>query len=187
MKKINPFKLFACLIGGFFLSLALIVSIMINIIWQVNSLDYHTYTSVDAFKESELTPFYNMYDAYEYIFNDKEILMSDKQHYIIDYHYPNEYFMKDVGSAKVNARYAIQFRSPDGALNYYEHNEPFYMGHLYISRSYDYPNGIEFAYVHESKPLYYTVWLTIINDDINIYDYIDKIKDYVLLTEKYNK
>jgi hypothetical protein len=122
MKKINPFKLYACLIVGFFLSLALIVSIMINIIWQVNSLDYHTYSSVDAFKESELTPFYNMYDAYEYIFNDKEILMSDKQHYIIDHHYPNEYFMKDVGSAKVNARYSIQFRFPDGALNYYEHN-----------------------------------------------------------------
>jgi hypothetical protein len=71
MKKINPFKLYACLIGGFFLSLALIVSIMINIIWQVNKLDYHTYSSIDAFKESELTPFYDMYDAYEYIFNNK--------------------------------------------------------------------------------------------------------------------
>ena len=187
MKKINPFKLYACLIGGFIFTILLIVSIIINVVWQVNKLDYQTYNSINAFKESEVTPFYDMYDAYEYIIHNKEVLMSDKQFYIIDHHYPNEYYMQDLGSTQLNAKYMICYESLHQSPIYYEHDEPVHNGHLYVRITHNQPNGIEFSYVDKSKALYYIVSLTITNiDDISIDDYIDKIKDYITLSEQYN-
>ena len=189
MKKTNPFKLYFCLIGGFFFALAFIVSVLINIIWSVNSQRYHTYNTVDQFKESEITPFYDMYDAYEYIFNDKQILMSEKQQYIIDLVYTGSYDMKDVGPSQVNARYHIQYNETNYGVKHYEYFKPVHAGTLYITKSLDNPKGIEFCYIHdESSLMYYTVYLTILNiDNFDIQDYANKIEDYVLLTEKHNK
>ena len=187
MKKINPFKLYACLIGGFLFSILLIVSIIINVVWYSQKQYHRTYNSIDAFKESEVTPFYDMYDAYEYIINDKEILMSDKQLYIIERYYPIQYNMQDVGTTQLNAKYTISYESLEQSPIYYEHDEPIFNGHLYIAATHDYPDGIEFSYVDKNKPLYYVVNLTITNKgDISIDDYIDKVKDYILLTETYN-
>ncbi len=194
MKKTNPFKLYALLIGGFIFLALLIPSIVINIVWQSQKQDYHTYNSVSAYQEHLNVPsydihsgFYDMYDAYEFIINDKEILMSDKQLYIINQHYQTQYEIEDYGKTQLNAKYTIYLESLDQSPIHYEHDEAVYAGHLYVRKT-DFPHGIEFAYVDSNRPIAYSVTLTITEkDDININEYIDKIKDYIILTEKHNK
>ena len=187
MKKTNPFKFYFLMIGGFFFILSLIIAITISVVWYVNGQKYHTYNSVNDYKESEITPFYDMYDAYEYIFNDKEILMSKKQRYIIEHDYDAFYTMKDVGKAQVNATYLIYYETLSPVALTYDYAEHVHAGMLYIAKSIDTPKGIQFTYVPTGRNMYYTVRLTILNEEIDIKNYIDKIKDYILLTEKYNK
>ena len=186
MKKINPFKLYATLFGVLIFVVSLGFAIAIHTINYVNSDPNKITYSVDTFKLVSNTPFYDMYDAYEYIMNDKLILMSEKQIYEIE-KYKKHYYMKDIGTTQVNAIYNVDYEKLEVSPSSYEHHEKIYNGNLYIKKSLDYPKGIEFTFICENKDLSYTVYLTILDiDNIGLDSYINKIKNYIILVENHN-
>lgn len=186
MIKKTKFKNILLYIGGIIFIVSLGFTIAIHTINYVNTDPYKTTYSVNKFKLTSDIPFYDMYDAYEYIINDKLILMSEKQIYEIE-KYKTHYHIKDTGDKQVNALYTIEYEKKQLSDVSYDYHKSAHNGNLYIRKTLDYPAGIEFTFVCDNKDLSYTVYLTILDiENIKLEQYINKIRNYIDLVQNHN-
>ena len=190
MKKTNPFKFYSIIVGSFIFFLILVIAIIGSIVNYNNSKEPPTYSSIRELRNHVDLPYYDMYDIYEYLNNDKNILLSEKQDYqIVYFENAKTVSIIDYGiPAKINAMYGIQYKKTGyiekESYTYYHDNDN---SELYIKFYDDEPKNINLLWVSHYRDWSYDILVKLDNDISDRDSFINKIIDYVNMVQKLNK